>query len=132
MNTRLLFSVLGIVCLSAFVWGLTFFDKLSQGHNLMLWSLVPAALCLFTTAFYANKHCGCGEIPAITFMLAGAFIALFFFGQYMSSGGMLYRFFGWIGIVFFATSAPGLLSDVISLRRCDCQDPNASHELKGH
>ena len=100
--TRLSFVVLSIIGLAIFAYGFTSSSNLSDGKSLMLWSLVPHLLLLFTAAFH-KKECA-NEVIALMVMFVGAFFAMLSFGVYKQSGEVAYGIFAWAGISLCATA----------------------------
>lgn len=116
MNTvsRLSFVVLSIIGFAIFTYGFTSSGKLSDGQSLMLWSLVPASLMLFTTAFHTKERSN--EVVALMVMFVGAFFAMLSFGMYKQSGEVAYGVFAWLGLMLCGTSVAMVVLSTISPR----------------
>lgn len=112
--TRLSFVLFSIIGFAIFTYGFTSSGKLSDGQSLMLWSLVPASLMLFTAAFHTKEHAN--EVIAIMMMLLGVFLAMLSFGMYKQSGEVAYGIFAWLGIVLCGTSVAMVVLSTISPR----------------
>ena len=100
--SRLSFVLFSVISLAIFANSFTSLDKLSDGQSLMLWSLVPASLMLFTAAFH-TKECA-NEVIALMVMFVGAFFATLSFGMYKQSGEVAYCVFAWLGLMLCGTS----------------------------
>ncbi len=100
--SRLSFVLFSIIILVAFFYGVNSPEKLSDGQSLMLWSLVPASLMLFTAAFHTKENAN--EVIAIVVMLGGIFLAMLSFGMHKLTGGVAYGAFAWLGLMLCGTA----------------------------
>ena len=117
MNTlpRLPFVFFSIISLIVFAYGFVSSGKLSDGKSLMLWSLIPASLMLFTAAFYSKEYKE-GVISLIIIFL-GACSTMAFLGAFKENHEVAYGLFAWFShLLMLAGALYGMLSVHKSMR----------------
>lgn len=115
MNTvpRLFFVALSIIGLTICACAFKSSGRLSDGQSLMLWSLVPASLMLFTAALHTKERAN--TVIAFMVMFVGAFFAMLCTGMYMQSHKVAYGIFAWLGLLLMlAGTVLGMISSTSS------------------